>query len=230
MFSKILVICAHPDDDILGCGATLAKYHEKGAHITVCFLAEGSSCRYTKSEIASSQAICAIEERKDAAKEALNLLGVDEFHFYDFPCGRLDTIAMIDLGKCVEQQIMQTKPDLVLTHSTVDANYDHRLTSQAVLQATRPGGVAFVPYVIHFEILSSTEWRFDESFKPNYFEALQERHVEKKIQALNCYRSEIKPHPHPRNEDMLRMMSKVRGSQCNVVYAEAFSLLRGIVQ
>ena len=130
MFNKILVVAAHPDDDILGCGGLLAKYHEKGAEVAICFLAEGSSCRFIRSEIGSVEATCAIKERTASAKKALEVIGVERYHFYDFPCGRLDTVPMIDLGKCVEDQIKAFEPDLILTHSSVDANYDHRLTSQ----------------------------------------------------------------------------------------------------
>ena len=134
-FGKTLIVAAHPDDDILGCGGLLSKLTSSGESVRVIFIAEGTTCRYNnitekvKNEIAS---------RNQCGINALKILGVSDYNFYNFPCGRLDVEPIIDIAKVIEKEIENYKPKTVLTHFRNDIHNDHKIVFQAVLQATRP--------------------------------------------------------------------------------------------
>ena len=226
---KILVVVAHPDDDILGCGGTLCKLIKSGKDIKVVILGEGSTCRFLKEKINSVKAKRTINQRKQFEIEALKILGISEFIFYNLPCGRFDSIPIIDIGKLVENEINTFNPDTIFTHFEKDTNNDHRLVFQAVLQATRPGAQNIVDNVLSFEILSSTEWRFTEGFKPNYFVNI-EFEIKNKINAFSKFITEQKPFPFPRSSEGIKILSKYRGMQAAVQNAEAFFIVRSIVK
>ena len=221
---RILVVAAHPDDDVLGCGGYLFK-KSKTSEIKVVFIAEGSSARYKEG---SEEVKIEIDKRNAYAVEALSVLGVNQYEFYNLPCCRLDQVPVIDIGKIVEKEIDVFGPNIVLTHNSCDVNIDHKLVFQAVLQATRPSAKNFVSKVCCFEILSSTEWKFDQAFKPNLFVELTKKEVQKKIDSLKKYKSEMKEYPFPRSEEGVVILAKYRGMQAGVRYAEAFKILREI--
>lgn len=225
---KILIVAAHPDDEILGCGGTIIKLLNEGRRCKIIFLAEGSSARF---DIKTDQDKIAedIKQRTLSAIKAMNIIGCDNYKFYNLPCGRLDSIPLIELGKFIEKEIKHFQPDTIFTHSFVDVNNDHRLVFQAVLQATRPNALNFVKKVYSFEILTSTEWRFHEAFKPNFFIQLSEQQLQQKILALNAYQSEVHEFPYPRSEEGLKTQAQYRGMQIGCNYAEAFTLIREIL-
>ena len=224
---KILIIAAHPDDDILGCGGFIAKY---GAYkdIKVVYLTDGATCRYSLTDASSRQALIDIGSRASAAKSALSLLGVTNIVFCEYLCGRLDSIGILDLNKVIESEIKAFNPDTILTHYEYDNNNDHRIVYRSVSMATRPGGLCYVPNLLSFEVQSSTEWNFSNPFQPNYFESLELGFVEKKWQALSCYESEIRQYPHPRSQEGNEVLAKYRGMQAGVRYAEAYKIIRNI--
>lgn len=226
--NKILVIVAHPDDDILGCGGTLAKFKESGSDIKVIFIAEGTSCRFSKDQTNSELVLSEIKNRNNYAKKALKVLGLKDYKFYNLPCGRLDQYALIDIGKIIESEIEIFKPDTIFTHNSIDVNNDHKIVFQAVLQATRLGALNSVPRLYSFEILSSSERKFVDTFKPNYFVKLNKKHIDLKIKAMYQYISEIKKFPFPRSDKGITTLSNYRGMQVGVEYAEAFSLIREV--
>lgn len=226
---NVLVVAAHPDDDILGCGGTIAKYTKLGIKFKVIFIAEGTTCRFATEEINSENALKEIEKRNTYAKKSLEVLGVKEFTFYNLPCGRLDQEPIIEIGKIIEKEIKEFKPDTIFTHSNIDVNNDHLRVFQGVLQATRVGALNFVNQVYSFEILSSSEWRFVEAFKPNVFISLDKEHIDLKIKSLNEYVSEIKEFPFPRSNEGLEILAKRRGMQIGKKYAESFSLVREVI-
>lgn len=231
LFKRVLIVAAHPDDDILGCGGIMAKYKDDDTVVfKVLFLGEGTSCRYRKDLMGSQEVKCEIEQRNSYAKSALKLLGVDQYTFCNFPCGRLDQIALIDIGKTIESEIDNFMPDTVITHSKEDVNNDHQIAFQATLQATRPGAKNFVKNVLTFEVLSSSEWRFSSVFMPNIFIELSAQELELKIAALNEYHSEVKLFPFPRSEQGVKTLAMYRGMQIVKNYVEAFKLVRGIVE
>jgi LmbE family N-acetylglucosaminyl deacetylase len=224
---RILVIAAHPDDEVLGCGATISKYLRRGSEFFVLFIAEGSSCRY--SDPTSADSLAAIADRTRHATNALEILGVTDYRFCDLPCGRLDQVPIIEINKAIEQTIYKFKPDVVLTHSPVDANNDHRITFRATIMATRPCVDVEVTRLLSYEVLSSSEWAFGNAFKPSSFEQIEERDLSTKCQALLAYDTEVKAFPFPRSEESVRSLAIHRGVQSGVPLAEAFCLIREFI-
>ncbi len=221
---RVLVIAAHPDDEVLGCGATISKYSRQGVKFMVLFIAEGSSCRYVNP--ASTESIASIVARTQQSVNALALLGVKDYHFNDLPCGRLDQVPIIEINKTIEFAIRKFDPDTVLTHSALDANNDHRIVSRATIMATRPGAQVRVMRLLSYEVLSSSEWAFGEPFSPNTFEQIEERDLALKWQSLAAYDTEVKSYPFPRSEQGLRAQAMSRGIQAGFSLAEAFYIIR----
>ncbi len=226
---RILVIGAHPDDDVLGCAGVIYKLQKKGAKIRILFIGEGSSCRFNSADHSKLECKNAILDREKAAKRALDFINVKNITFLHNPCGRFDTVPLIDIGKSIELEIADFCPDTIFTHSNVDANNDHRITFQATLQATRPGALNHVAVLLSYEVPSSTEWRFINTFQPNYFVEIT-KEIDSKIMAVNAYSSEVKPFPFPRSPENIRALAVIRGSQSGVAYAEAFEIIRGILK
>lgn len=223
---RVLIISAHPDDDIIGCGGTIAKYSNTDVVFKVIFIAEGSTCRY--SDPTSSDARKELKRRNRYAVNALGVLGVNNVEFYDMPCGRLDQQPLIEINKIIEKEINKFGPDTIFTHSENDTNNDHSIVAKSTRIATRPLQNRFVNNLYSYEILSSSEWKYTKSFKPNYFEKLEEVQLKKKWNALNEYRSEIKPFPFPRSEEGIFTLAKYRGMQAGLNFAESFKLIRSI--
>ena len=228
--NRVLFIGAHPDDVELGCGGIINKLSEEGCDIRVIMIAEGMSCRYDKCDINSDEVKELIKLRTDCAIKSLNSLGVNSYEFYDLPCGRLDNVSLIDINKIIEKEINSFKPYTVYTHSNTDTNKDHRIIFESTRIATRPGSCAlsdsFINEVYLYEVLSSTEWNFDEVFKPNVFIGLSESNVEKKVKSLGMYDTEINSWPHPRSAEGIKTQAKYRGMQVGTNYAESFILFR----
>ncbi len=230
-FKKVMVIAAHPDDDVLGCGGTISKLARQGVDIRVVFIAEGTTCRYQHPKNFDQRVIKEkIDYRNKCGIKALQALGVDNYVFYNLPCGKLDQEPVISIGKIIEQEIKKYEPDTIFTHSKKDVNVDHQIVYQATLQATRPGAKNAVDVVLSYEVLSSSEWNFSEPFAPNFFIEISKKDVDNKVKAMSYYDTEVKPLPFPRCEDMIRMTCSTRGSQIGVKNAEAFSLIRGLVR
>jgi LmbE family N-acetylglucosaminyl deacetylase len=224
---RVLVVCAHPDDEILGCGGVLAKLRKRDAAVRVLFLGEGSSCRFDRASRSGAECSVAIADRQNNARAALARIGIEEVIFQDAICGQFNTIPLIDLGRSIEAEISAFRPQTVLTHSHVDANNDHRISFQATLQATRPGALNHVALVLSFEVLSSTEWRFVETFQPNYFVSIEDE-IDAKIEAMSFYATETRPFPFARSAENIRALAMMRGAQAGLPFAEAFHIVRAI--
>jgi LmbE family N-acetylglucosaminyl deacetylase len=223
-FGKTLVVAAHPDDEVLGCGGLIAKLINQGEQVRVVFLAEGSSCRY---EAFNKEVQEEINFRSQCSIEALRSLGVSSHNFYNLPCGRLHKEPFIEIAKIVEKEISDYNPTTVLTHSSSDVHDDHKITYRAVLQATRPVG-KIVKNLLSFEILSSTEWNYIEAFKPNILVDITST-INEKINAMHCYSTEQPKYPHPRSDQVIRSLATMRGSQSGVEYAEGFKIIRSFL-
>lgn len=221
---RVLVVAAHPDDEVLGCGATISKYSRHGVQFMVLFIAEGSSCRYV--DPACAESVAAIAARTKQAVNALAMLNVDDYHFNNLPCGRLDQVPIIEINKLIEQAINKFDPDTLLTHSIHDANNDHRIVCRATIMATRPGAKNRVARLLSYEVLSSSEWAFGEAFAPTSFEQIEEQDLTLKCKALKAYETEVKEYPFPRSEQGVRALAMSRGMQAGVPIAEAFYLIR----
>lgn|SRR3990167_6525501 len=227
-FKKILIIAAHPDDDVLGCGGYIAKCIQQNSRVMILFVGEGSTCRFSSDKINSPEAQQAIQQRQHCSIQSLTILGVTEYLFGNFPCGRFDQVPLLDMGKKIEKIIHDFQPDAIFTHHEFDVNRDHQIVFQATLQATRPSAQNNVPFLFSYEVLSSTEWRFTNSFKPNFFVNIEET-VNIKICALEAYATEIKSYPFPRSQEGIKVLAQYRGMQVGYLFAEAFQLIRGYI-
>ena len=225
----ILVVAAHPDDEILGCGGTIAGHTKEGATSHILILGEGITSRDEQREVDARSD--EIKKLKNQAKRAASIIGAASLETLSFPDNRMDSVDLLDVIKAVERSIKKFRPHIIYTHHSGDLNIDHRITAKAVVTATRPVNGTSVREVYAFETLSSTEWSFtapNYHFYPNYFVDIEST-LQQKIKALNAYSSEVREFPHPRSKEVLTSLAKVRGAQAGLKAAEAFSLIRKIV-
>ncbi len=227
--SRILIIAAHPDDEVLGCGGFMSQcMDDKKRDISVLFIAEGNTCRFDKKLIHSSAAVNKIKIRNANAVKALNFFKVKEYEFTNLNCGRLDTYPLIDITKVIEKKIKDFKPKTILTHNFDDNNNDHKIVLRATLNATRPGAQNLVNSILSYEILSSTEWNFLKSFKPNYFIELSKKNLLAKIKGMKYYEDEMRSYPFPRSGEGIKILSSYRGMQSGKELSEAYKIIRYI--
>ncbi|MCI7789683.1 MAG: PIG-L family deacetylase [Lachnospiraceae bacterium] len=224
----ILVVAAHPDDEILGVGGTAAKHAACGDEVYAIILGEGQTSRGDKREDISQDVVK--ELHKNTMKSA-KAIGYKDVFFADFPDNRFDQVDLLDIVKVVEKKVRELRPEVIYTHYSGDLNIDHQYTARAVLTATRPIGDYPVKEIYAFETLSSTEWNFDYSaqpaFCPNVYVDITE-YYHKKEEAMNCYVSELCEFPHPRSLEGMDVLSKTRGMTVGMQRAEAFMLIRKI--
>ena len=223
---KVLIIASHPDDETLGCAGLIAKETLNGTDFFVLFIGEGSTCRFDDPN--SDEALASITDRNQNAEKAMQILGVNEYSFNNFPCGRFDTLPIIEINKVIEKIISEYKPDTIFTHSSNDANSDHRICYESTIMATRPGALNSVESVFSYEVLSSSEWSFDNAFKPNYFIEIGRKELSKKCEALETYGAEVREFPFRRSSKGVEILAMLRGMQSGFHYAEAFKLIRTI--
>ena len=232
---KVLVIVAHPDDEVLGMGGTLRKLSVKKHDIKVVFLATGIAARRsdkfrneTKYKI-NKTLIKKMEEQikklRLDAKRALKILGIDDIEFYNFPDNEMDTISNLEITKTIENIIKKFKPDVIYTHTKNDINVDHRAIFNATITATRPSTRVNVKKVICFEVPSSSEWNFGDTFSPNIFVDIK-RELSYKKKAIQAYKTELKKFPHPRSANSLDIIAKRWGTVSGFEASEAFELIR----
>ncbi len=224
---KVLVIAAHPDDELLGVGGTVQRLVNEGVCARAVILAEGLTSRGVRREDTEQSDL---EKLRKAAREAAREVGYAGIEFCDFPDNRMDEVDLLDIIKVVSGFIEKYHPDTVFTHHHGDLNIDHQRTCEAVLTACRPVGNVRVERIYAFETPSSTEWnyRYDEPFCPNVFFDVTAT-LEAKIRGLNCYETERAEYPHPRSPKALRALGEYRGSNVGMEIAEAFELLREVI-
>ncbi len=224
-----LVFAAHPDDEVLGCGATIARLAAEGWNIHVLIMAEGATSRSQQRNRLLHQE--ALSNLAKAAELANSSLGAKTVKLYSMPDNRLDSLDLLDIVKVVEAEIERHQPSLVLTHHAGDLNIDHKILHEAVITACRPLPDSSVKSLLFFEVPSSTEWRppaSGQSFLPNYYYDVSE-YLIKKLDALKIYQSEIRSFPHPRSFEAVRYLAQWRGATVGCSAAEAFMLGRTIV-
>lgn len=220
---RVLVVAAHPDDETLGVGGTIARYAEHGDEVWVCLLSEGVSARHDH-----------VQQQKDCAEKACEVLGVKRVVFCDLPDQRLDALPLLDVIRPVEACVKELRPDVVYTHFKEDVNQDHRVAFQATVVATRPVGDSTVSKVLCYEAPSSTEWGAPLNgavFAPNVFVDIKET-LPRKLEAMRQYSmthvSEVPPYPHPRSYEALETYAKRHGIGVGLHAAEPFMLVREI--
>ncbi len=223
----MLVVAAHPDDELLGEGGTIRWLANQGVKCHAVILGEGITSR---GETRDMTAAAELEELKSDARKAAKIVGYKTIDFVDFPDNRFDSVDLLDIIKAVSGYIEQYNPDTIFTHHHGDLNIDHRRTCEAVLTACRPVGKYNVKRIYAFETPSSTEWNYtyDSPFVPNvYFDVTDTFYA--KVKGMNCYRSESTVYPHPRSGKALEALAEYRGSNVGFAKAEAFILLREIM-
>ncbi len=223
--NRILIFAAHPDDEVLGCGGTIAKKTSKGYVVQTVFFSDGVSARHKKENIKK------VEERKKSAKLAAKILKTKPPIFGKFPDNQLDTISFLKIVKFVEKYIKIFKPSIIYTHFPEDLNIDHRLVSLAVSTACRPQKNKLVKKILFFEIPSSTEWKIiinkKNIFNPNWYEDISKT-LDIKIKSLKVYGSELKKWPHPRSLKGVKSLAQWRGATVGYKAAESFVLGRRV--
>jgi LmbE family N-acetylglucosaminyl deacetylase len=224
---KMLVVAAHPDDEVLGCGGTISRLSREGHELYVAILGEGITSRYDQREQADTALIKALHER---SRDVGKLLGAKEVILHNLPDNRFDTVPLLDAVKVVENLIIRITPDVIYTHHGGDLNIDHALVHRAVLTATRPTQGHCVREIYAFEVPSSTEWafqRFGPAFRANVFMDIA-RSLDIKVRALAIYETEGRAFPHPRSPEALQAIARRWGSVVGCEAAEAFELIRSI--
>ena len=229
MADSVLVVAAHPDDEVLGCGGTIARHTDEGDQVHVLIVAEGATSRQQQRD--RNQAIDELSALAQAAQQAGVILGASGVELLDLPDNRLDSLDRLDLIKQIEERIERHQPQVVYVHHAGDVNIDHRRLHEAVVTACRPTPGQPVRRLLSFEVASSTEWQPPGSapaFQPNWFVDISSQWPRKR-EALEAYASEMRPWPHARSLEALEHLARWRGAQVGVEAAEAFCLLRQLV-
>lgn len=226
-FENILVVAAHPDDEILGVGATIRRLVNEGSSARALILAEGITSRSEHREQADPREL---QNLKEDAYEAAKVIGYESLDFCGFPDNRMDGMDLLDVIKEISSYVERYQPTTIFTHHPGDLNIDHQIACKSVLTACRPVGHVQVKSIFAFETPSSTEWNYiySQPFCPNtYFDV--NATLEAKVEAMAKYRSERTSAPHPRSAEALKALAEYRGSNAGCRYAEAFMLLRSIM-
>ena len=229
MSRRIAVIAAHPDDEVLGCGATMARHSANGDEVHVLIVAEGATSRSaTRDRLESKDQLSHLVA---SARRANGLLGTANLELLEFPDNRMDSVDLLDVVKAIEAFLERSKPHVVYTHWPFDLNVDHRVVSEAVQTACRPTPQSVQEQMLFFEVPSSTDWRLSgsRSFEPNYFVEISAT-LELKRRALESYASEMRAWPHARSPEAVEALARWRGASVGVVSAEAFALGRTSVR
>ncbi len=218
--ANVLVVAAHPDDEVLGCGGTMARHVRQGDKVRVIFMTDGEGARGTvTADVGRRQAAC---------EAAISLLGAEPPVYFDFPDNAMDGRPLIEIVQRIETRLTTFAPDIVYTHHAHDLNIDHRITHEAVMTVLRPQPGKPQPTILTFEVMSSTEWRAPSAttaFIPNWYVDIGE-FLEIKKSALNAYRDEMRQWPHSRSIEAVEHLVRWRGACVGVQAAEAFSLVR----
>ena len=225
----VLVVASHPDDEVLGCGGTIARHAEEGDEVHIAILAEGITSR--DEERAADRRKDEIGSLRENAREAASILGAKEPVFAGLPDNRMDTLPLIDVVKRVETIVADIRPTVVYTHHGSDLNVDHRVTHQAVMTACRALPDSIVREIYAFETVSSTEWStpaIGDSFLPNRYVDIA-AWLERKLSALSVYTTEMRPFPHARSLEAIEALARWRGVSAGLEAAEAFVVLRQII-
>ena len=220
---KYLLVVAHPDDEVLGAGASISKWAQSGDTVDVaimCAEAKARAFRPMDSEL------------EDDTRKAISNLGVNHVYKGIFPNIMMNTVPHLELVQFIEAAIRESEPDVVITHHPADTNNDHLMTSMACQEAVRlfqrRADLKPLGEFWYMEVLSCTEWSLNTAFNrfhPNLYVEVGIDGVKKKLQALNMYRGVMRPYPHPRSEEALKGLAAYRGAQSGCYYAEAFEMV-----
>jgi LmbE family N-acetylglucosaminyl deacetylase len=228
---KIMIVAAHPDDELLGLGATMNKLIAEcnvTAHVVI--LGEGITSRSDQRNVAEWKS--ELDTHRANIASAQKCIGYQSVSIHDFPDNRFDSVALLDIIKVVEKEKSEFKPDIIFTHHGGDVNIDHQRTFEAVITACRPMESEGVKAIFTFETPSGTEWRASSdprTFIPNFFVTVAEGNIDAKIQGMECYQFEKRAYPHPRSPEALKIQAQRWGVSVGYPFAEAFCLIRCVL-
>jgi N-acetylglucosamine malate deacetylase 1 len=217
---KILVVAAHPDDEVLGAGGTIAKLKNQGCEVHALIVTDGSSTQYAGNE----ETLKAKHVEADAAAA---ILKIDRIIQWDFPDMRLDSVDHVDINKKLETLLFAEKYDTVFSQEFGDINMDHRIVYQSISVAVRPYPFQSVKNFLTYYVNSSSEWGVvlnTEGFKPNIFVDIEDS-IELKIDSMSQYKSELRKYPHPRSLEAIRISAQYFGNMAGFRFAEPFRLV-----
>jgi len=223
MKKKILIVAAHPDDEVLGCFGTVARLIKEGHEAYTLILGEGKTSRDEERIVEERQEDIAV--LNDEIQKANDAIGIKKVFVESFPDNRFDSVDLLDIIKVISKVKEEVQPDIIFTHYANDLNIDHRVTYNAVITATRPMEDECVKEIYSFEILSSTEWNYPLSFSPDTYYDIEDT-LPLKIAAMNAYTSELCEYPHPRSLEGIELNAKYQGMRVGKTYVEAFKTIR----
>lgn len=228
---KILVVVAHPDDELLGLGATMNKLiNEHNCKVRAVILGEGITSRSNERD--PEQWKEELKVHRQNIEDARGAIGYESVGIYNFPDNRFDTVALLDIIKVIEKEKEDFQPEIIFTHHGGDVNIDHQRTFEAVITATRPMEEEKVNTIITFETPSGTEWVASSNpnqFNPNMYIEISEKNLLSKIYGMESYEFEKREFPHPRSPESLTILAKYRGITIGKELAEAFCIIRTII-
>ena len=218
MNKNVLIIAAHPDDELLGCGATVIKYVMKGDRVRSIILCEGETMRAQNSR-----------QKRSAIEDAARVLGVESSVCIGLPDQHLDTLPIVDVITPIEKAVNDYQPNIIYVHSGTDVNKDHQIVFEAALVALRPKN-EFIEEIYSFYTVGATDWGYPRSFMPDTWIGFDESIMRRKKEAFACYETELCDYPHPRSLRAIENLAKTTGNQCCMEYAEAFETIRRVIK
>ena len=223
MSKRILIVAAHPDDEVLGCFGTVARLIKEGYQAYTLILGEGKTSRDEQRVVENNKD--EIEVLNTEIQKANNAIGIKKVFIEFFPDNRFDSVDLLDIIKVISKVKEEIKPDIIFTHYEHDLNIDHQITYKAVITATRPMEDECVKEIYSFEILSSTEWNYPLSFSPDTYFDISDT-IDLKIKSMKEYNSELCDYPHPRSLEGIELNAKYQGMRVGRKYVEAFKSVR----
>ncbi|UAM97201.1 PIG-L family deacetylase [Polaribacter litorisediminis] len=227
---KIMIVVAHPDDELLGLGATMHKLiSEYKVQTHVVILGEGITSRSNDRDVDLWKKELATH--RENIQNAQKAIGYHSNSIFDFPDNRFDAVALLDIIKVIEKEKESFQPEVIFTHHGGDVNIDHQRTFEAVITSCRPLQDEKVNTIITFETPSGTEWRSPSDpkhFLPNLFFSIAENNLNAKIKGMESYEFERREYPHPRSPEALKIQAQRWGITVGTKFAEAFCLIRSI--
>ena len=225
MSKKILIVAAHPDDEVLGCFGTVARLIQEGYEAYTLILGEGKTSRDEERQVENKKDEIAVLNNE--IQNANNAIGIKKVFVENFPDNRFDGVDLLDIIKVISKVKDEVKPDIIFTHYEHDLNIDHQITYKSVVTATRPMQDECVKEIYSFEILSSTEWNYPISFSPDTYYDISNT-LDFKIKAMKEYTSELCEYPHPRSLEGIDLNAKYQGMRVGKKAVEAFKTVRNI--
>lgn len=216
---KVLVIAPHPDDEILGCGGTIAKHVSQGDEVYICIVTQTYKPDWSDEYV---------KKRNKLIEKYQKILGIKKMLFLNYPTVKLDTIPQKKINDSLYKIVKKIEPEVLYIPHKGDLIKDHRLIHEACLVVARPTNNK-IRRVLSYEVLSETEWGLKtDPFIPNVYVNIS-GFLEKKIKAMKTYSIELKKYPHPRSEEIIEALAKKRGSEAGMRLAESFMLIREFI-